>query len=657
MDFLSALGRVAIAVLSLIVLLVQTWLLGAAVRRVLGVRTGLVRTFLVSLVSLLAIDALINSALNRDDVRQLAEQHPAQFAMFGIVVALWCFAASAAVLVGVEILLPTGSLPAPQHLLLGWRRRWRQARRNTSIMAIAAKHGLSSQLRGFGRRSNHEETARSLRNALNESGVTFIKLGQMLSTRADLLPEVYVRELSTLQNRATPLPWADVDKVLTDELGRPVDQVFSHVDHDPLASASLGQVHRATLLDGRPVVVKVQRPGAAEQVHTDLATLSDLARQLQGTEWARTLGLRGLVDGFADSLREELSYTVEAANTRAIAASAADRPRVVVPKVAEDLSTDRVLVMDFLDGTPLSQSSDLVAALPAQTRAAMASDLLGTVLHQVLRDGVFHADLHAGNLMVWPNGRVGLLDFGSAGRLDAGSRAQLVQLLWAVDNDDSAAAMDALLMLLDPPDQVNERALQRDLGMLITRMRAGGDTLALFGSLMAMVIKHGFQIPPMLAAALRALGALEGTLRTLNPDVDLVADARDFGQEQMRAITPETLKNQAVTRLAQMLPMLDRVPRSVARITEDLEQGTFSAHVRILSHPEDRHFVTGLVHQLTGALLAAAAVLGGILLVTSEGGPGFIPGLSLLALFGYLLTFAGFTLALRVVAQMYHRRP
>ena len=657
MDFLSALGRVAIAVLSLIVLLVQTWLLGAAVRRVLGVRTGLVRTFLVSLVSLLAIDALINSALNRDDVRQLAEQHPAQFAMFGIVVALWCFAASAAVLVGVEILLPTGSLPAPQHLLLGWRRRWRQARRNTSIMAIAAKHGLSSQLRGFGRRSNHEETARSLRNALNESGVTFIKLGQMLSTRADLLPEVYVRELSTLQNRATPLPWADVDKVLTDELGRPVGQVFSHVDHDPLASASLGQVHRATLLDGRPVVVKVQRPGAAEQVHTDLATLSDLARQLQGTEWARTLGLRGLVDGFADSLREELSYTVEAANTRAIAASAADRPRVVVPKVAEDLSTDRVLVMDFLDGTPLSQSSDLVAALPAQTRAAMASDLLGTVLHQVLRDGVFHADLHAGNLMVWPNGRVGLLDFGSAGRLDAGSRAQLVQLLWAVDNDDSAAAMDALLMLLDPPDQVNERALQRDLGMLITRMRAGGDTLALFGSLMAMVIKHGFQIPPMLAAALRALGALEGTLRTLNPDVDLVADARDFGQEQMRAITPETLKNQAVTRLAQMLPMLDRVPRSVARITEDLEQGTFSAHVRILSHPEDRHFVTGLVHQLAGALLAAAAVLGGILLVTSEGGPGFIPGLSLLALFGYLLTFAGFTLALRVVAQMYHRRP
>lgn len=307
MDFLSALGRVAIAVLSLIVLLVQTWLLGAAVRRVLGVRTGLVRTFLVSLVSLLAIDALINAALNRDDVRQLAEQHPAQFAMFGIVVALWCFAASAAALVGVEILLPTGSLPAPQHLLLGWRRRWRQARRNTSIMAIAAKHGLSSQLRGFGRRSNHEETARSLRNALNESGVTFIKLGQMLSTRADLLPEVYVHELSTLQNRATPLPWADVEKVLTDELGRPLDQVFSHVNHDPLASASLGQVHQATLLDGRRVVVKVQRPGAAEQVHTDLATLTDLARQLQGTEWARTLGLRGLVDGFADSLREELS--------------------------------------------------------------------------------------------------------------------------------------------------------------------------------------------------------------------------------------------------------------------------------------------------------------------------------------------------------------
>ncbi|MGD8216440.1 ABC1 kinase family protein [Aestuariimicrobium sp. Y1814] len=656
-DFLSGAGNVVLAFTSLIILVVQTWLLGAAVRRVLGVRTGMVRTLVVSFISLLVLQGLGVWAGTSGRLAEIATESPGQFAAFAGVIALWTFAGAAAVLVGLEVLLPTGSLPPLRHVFLGWGGRWRRARRNTAIMTIAAKHGLSAQLRGFGRRrGSHEETARALRSALNEAGVTFVKLGQMLSTRADLLPEPYIRELSTLQNRATPIPWDEAAAVIKASLGRDPDEVFAQVDRTPIASASLGQVHRATLTDGRNVVIKVQRPGAAEQVSTDLATLESLAAQLQSsTRWAQRLGLTSLVGGFATSLREEIDYRVEASNTAAIAASVADRPRVKVPGIVTELSSDRVLVMDRLDGTPLSQSAALVAELAPETRRAMADDLLGVVLHQVFQSGTFHADLHAGNLMVWPDGTVGLLDFGSVGRLDAASRQQLVHLLWAIDRDDSTAAMDVLLVLLDPPERVDERALRRDLGALITQVRAGGGSMELFGALMGMVVRHGFRIPPMLAAALRALGALEGTLSALDPQMDLVSSAREFGSSMVGEVTPATLKQEVTNRLAQMMPLLDRMPRSLARITEDLEDGSFQAHVRVISNPDDRRYATGLVQQLSGALLSAAAVLGGILLVTSSSGPAFLPGVSLMAVFGYLLTFAGFVLALRVVVQMYHR--
>lgn len=654
-DFLSGAGAFLLGVASLVALVVQTWLLGAAVRRVLGVRTGLARTLLVGFASLMTMQAVGAWVGRNERIASIARDNPGQFAILALVIFLWIFAGAAAVLVGLEILLPTGSLPAARHLVLGWGRRWRQTRRNTSIMAIAARHGLGTQLRGFGRRrGSHEDTARALRDALNEAGVTFVKLGQMLSTRGDLLPEPYVRELSTLQNRATPIPWAEVQAVVAESLGRPAAEVFASIDETPMASASLGQVHGARLADGREVVVKVQRPGAKAQVETDLATLATLASQLQAsTRWAKRLGLRGLLDGFAQSLREELNYTVEAANTRAIAASVADTPRVRVPAIVDELSTDRLLVMERLDGTPLSQSQALVDSLAPDQRRAMAADLLGAVLKQVFRDGTFHADLHAGNLMVWPEGTVGLLDFGSVGRLDATSRQQLVQLLWAIDQDDPTTAMDVLLVLLDPPERVDERALRRDLGALITQVRSGGGSMELFGALMGIVVRHGFRIPPMLAAALRALGALEGTLKVLDPRMNVVENARDFGASMIGDFTPQSLKDEVVRRVGQMLPLLDRMPRSLARITEDLEAGQFQAHLRVISHLDDRRYVTGLVQQLSGAVLAAAAVLGGILLVTAAGGAQFLPGIPLTAVFGYLLTFAGFVLALRVVVQMF----
>ncbi len=659
----TALGNLAGGLTAIVLVLLQTWLVMTAVRRVLGVRVGWFRAVLVSLATVVGMSGLIQwiVVVNQFDVDILA--YPMGF-MLGIALALlWAFAIGTLVLVVLEVIMPTGSLPPLRSLLFGWRKRWRLARRYASVMVIAAKHGLGSQLRGAGRRHvdpyEVPRTAVALRRALDEGGVTFIKFGQMLSTRADLLPEPYVRELAKLQSSADPLPWSTIRSVIEDESGRPFEEVFASVDEEPLASASVAQVHRAVLTDGREVVVKVQRPGALPQVGLDLDIIHRLAGSLErNTRWARRLGVVGLANGFAASLREEVDYRLELDNMASMRASLGDRG-VRIPWVAEELSTSRLIVMERFDGTPVVQAAPLVAALSDEQRARAAGTLLQAVFAQITQDGIFHADLHGGNVVIWPDATVGLLDFGSVGRLDAVSRRYLGMLLWAVDAEDPVVATDSLLQVLDRPAGLDERALQRSIGILMTRFRGGlgaGATQEIFTELFRIIIDHGFTVPPAIAAAMRSLGALEGTLRLIDPRLDLTGAAREAGREAMGEITPERFQNELTVRLVHLLPLLETLPRRVGKIAEDLESSRFTAHVRVLADRDDREFVSGLVDQLVVAVLAGFAVLGGVGLLVAGGGPELMPGLTLFQVAGYLLTFAGFVLSLRAVAQVFGRR-
>ncbi|HET8595974.1 MAG TPA: AarF/UbiB family protein, partial [Intrasporangium sp.] len=367
----------------LVATVVNVALVSFVVRRLLGVPVGWPRTFVLSLLIQAGSAGLltwVGQTLGLDtsiDSPTLGQT----FAILTLVIA-WLIAVQVAILAILEVFVPTGTLPGPLAFVRSLPARRRRAARYTAIVRIAAQHGLGAYLRptGPGTDQPASKVARSLRLALTDGGVTFVKLGQMLSSRADLLPEAYLAELSTLQDRVPPQSWAEVERVLEHELGRPVGEVFAGLDREPMAAASVGQVHRGVLRTGEEVVVKVQRVGARRQVTADLDIILRLGSWLQRTTgWGRRLGTRALAQGFATSLDEELDYRVELGNMRSVAAglAAAGRSRLRVPRAHPDWCTGRVLVMDCMPGRPVGEAGTVLAAFSADERRAMAEDLLG----------------------------------------------------------------------------------------------------------------------------------------------------------------------------------------------------------------------------------------------------------------------------------------
>ena len=662
-DALSWVGGLAEVLLTLFFFLVQTWFLASVSRRLLGVPVGWPRSILVAFVLTLFFSAAVRLFLGAAglDSPESVSRDPAAAVLVAGLSALWTFALGVAVLMACEIMVPTGTLPNPFSWLRSAWTHSRQAGRYTEVVRIASRHGLALGFRGLSRhaRDREERTARALRQTLEEAGVTFVKLGQMLSTRSDLLPAAYIRELSRLQSEVQPEPWDRIREALDSELGKPALDVFSHIDHAPLAAASVAQVHTATLgpvgpdHTRRDVVLKIQRPSALEQVGLDISIIEQLARWLERTApWARRLGAVALARGFAASLTEELDYRVEAENTRALA-HAVRGEELRVPQVHEELSTERLLVMERVHGVPLGRAGEQLAALNPVARRSLARTLLRATIGQLTVDGVFHADLHPGNVLLCEDGRLALLNFGSVGRLESGSRRALASLLFAVEADDERLACDALLELLDPPTRLDERRLTRELGQLMVRFRGGFGPqggAALFGKLFTLVLDHGFAVPPQIAAAFRALAALEGTLRLLDPGFDVIAEARELGSEHLeQEFTPERLRTELSRQALTLLPTLTRLPRRVDRLADALEQGTLTARVRVLADDGDRGFLTRLFQQLIVAVLAAAATIGAVLLILDDSGPSLTASLSWHSFFGFTLLFAGFVLALRAV--------
>ncbi|MBB5078448.1 ABC1 kinase family protein [Nonomuraea endophytica] len=653
MDLLTPLSLAAVA-----------WLAAVVARRALGIPVGWPRTIVVGFFVTSAIGSAVTSFSEFAGIvadGRIMVSMPAAYLVLSLVIA-WLFVLGLTALVVLEVVVPTGTLPSPLDLLKGWKARRRRTRRYAQIMKIAVRHGLGGYLRGRRRTDPYQgaaKLARSLKAALNEGGVTFVKLGQMLSTRRDLIPGQFADQLATLQTSADPEPWPEIEAAIRAALGRPVAEVFASVDPEPMAAASVAQVHAARLLDGREVVLKVQRPRARAQVASDMEIILRLSRRLErSTPWGRSLRVFTLAKGFAASLDEELDYTVERDNLRSVAATLDGG--IAVPEVVDEHSSGTLLVMTRLRGTPVGAAAPVLAALGRERRAQIAHQLLSEVLRQQVRTGVFHADLHPGNVLVDEDGGLGLLDFGSVGRLDDSTRRALGMLLLAVDRDDAIAATDALIELLDRPRGLAERDLERQIGQLMVRYRTGtgrGGSSGMFGSLLRVVHDNGFAVPPQIAAAFRALAALDGTLALISPDVDMVGAAREQGRALMReAAEPGKVRADLEERLAGYLPILQRLPRRINHVVEDLEQGRLSFNVRPLADDGDRRFLTGLVQQIVIAVLAGSATLGAIMLITADIGPMITPNIRLLAVAGGALLLIGFILALRSLALIFNPR-
>ena len=486
--------------------------------------------------------------------------------------------------------------------------------------------------------------------------MVFVKFGQALSTRRDLLPPEFTSELGRLQDRVSPLPWAQIERVLGEELGG--TGMFTEIDTDPLASASIAQVHAATLRTGERVVLKVLRPGVTSLVERDLDIIARLARRTEArVGWARAIGVVNLAEGFAVALREELDFRVEAGNLAAVGA-AASSDAIVIPRAYHDLSTRRVLVMERLDGQALSKAAQ--DPLTDCDRERLARDLLDSLLRQIVVDGVFHADPHPGNIMLLADGRLGLIDFGAVGRLDSGLRAALQRLMLAIDRRDPVAMTDALLEVTARPDDLDEQALERSVGALLVRHLASGRApdATMFTDLFRLVTRHELAVPPEFAATFRTLSTLEGGLTLLAPGFDIVAEAERFGQAQLAGrLGPASLKDTAADEIVALLPMLRRLPRRVDRIAAAVEGGRLNVNVRVLADERDRKVITGWVQ--LGVLTILAATAGGmaVALLALKGGPAMTAAISLYQFLGYCLLVICSLLALRVLAAVFRTGP
>ncbi len=640
---------------------------GLIAQRLLGIRLGFVRLITAGAVAMLINGPITFIVLGDLPQRQPRPDEIAPLLALTLLAMATTILASMIFLVLIEAFVPLGSLPPPLVWGRGLRGRVARARRYWQIVAIGMRNGLGPFVRETRRRALDDTGGRrhlgiALRNTLNAAGVTFVKLGQIMSTRRDLLPPEVVDELSQLQDRAEPVPWPDMQAVLEAELGGRVDEIFASFDREPLAAASVGQVHAARLHSGADVVVKVQRPGIRPVVERDLDIAQRLAARLEaGTSWGRTLGLRSLADGLAAALREELDYRIEAENIRTVGRAAAARRNgdIRVLSVHPALCTERVLVMERLHGTPVNVAEPLLREM-ATDRAALARALLDFLLRQILIDGVFHADPHAGNVLVLNDGRLGLLDFGSVGRLDGGLREAFQRLLMSVDRGDPLGTADALLELVPRPDTVDEQALERDLGRFLARHidSAAGSTVRMFGDLFRIVADHGLSIPPELAAVLRALGTAEGTLDHLAPGFDFVGEARALSATHVtEQLEPASLRHAATQELIALVPILRRLPRRIERVASAAEHGRLGVNVRLFADERDREVVTDLLHKVLLAFLAAAVGIMAVLLLGTSGGPKVTDSISLYALFGYNLLVVSSVLGLRVLVTIFRRGP
>ncbi len=640
-------------------------------RRLLGEqRFSLSRTVIAGLAGQTAGNAIINSLAAGVPTSLGAKGGPPYGVVIGFVALGWACALliAMAILVVWQAFVPAGTVPSPSSWPRRLRARAARSARYWQIVRIFTRCGLGPLLRGgatggtSGGRS--ASLARSLSRALDRSGVVFVKFGQALSTRRDLLPPEFIDELGRLQDRVSPVPWAQIEQVLHAELGGTA--AFAQIDREPLAAASIAQVHAATLVTGERVVVKVLRPAVTGLVERDLDIIGRLARRLAArAPWARALGVVTLADGFGAALREELDFRVEARNLAAVSSAASQDRRdgqdgqaaVVIPAAHHDLSTRRVLVMQRLDGVAVSKAGPALAG-GAVDRERLARGLFDTVLRQIVIDGVFHADPHPGNILLLTDGRLGLIDFGSVGRLDSELRAALQRLLLALDRRDPVALTDALLEVTARPDTLDQQALERALGALLVRHLAAGQApdATMFAELFRIVARYELAIPPEFAATFRALSTLEGGLTTLAPGFDIVAEAERFGQTQLaEQLDARSLKTAAQDELVALLPMLRRLPRRVDRITSALEGGRLSVNVRLLADERDRRLIDGWVQLGALTVLAATAGLMAVAFLALHGGPAMTPRVSFYQFLGYCLLVICSLLALRVLAAVFRR--
>ena len=512
----------------------------------------------------------------------------------------------------------------------------RHLQRYSEIVAIFARHGFgflfhrpeSNRRRWFRAswrasqqitRPPDDALAVHFRTALEELGPTFIKFGQILSTRADLLPPSFISELSKLVDSVSPEPWDLIRSVLTRELGKPPETLFASIDPSPMASASLSQVHAGVLPDGREVVIKVQRPNIASVIDTDLEIMASLAGSAQSTSLGNIYDFNGIADDFSFTLRNELDYQREGRNADRLRESFVGQEKLLyIPKVYWELSTQRVLVMERINGIKISDIPALDAA--GYDRHKVALNSASATVKQVMEDGFFHADPHAGNYLIMPGEAIGLVDFGKVGYLRDKDRMDLIRLYIAAIEMDVDGLIDQLMRIGAVREDVDRNKLASDLGRFLNKYNGVPikyiRARELIDEITTVTFRHRLRLPSTWWLVGQTIVMLEGIGLQLDPDFDVFKAAEPHVQTLMKNLF---VPNGSWARTVLMDAsnwgeVLHRLPRVGNRMLERLER---NEPFRMEINDTDKILakLDKLVTRLSLSLLVAAFVVGLPLLI------------------------------------------
>jgi ubiquinone biosynthesis protein len=526
-------------------------------------------------------------------------------------------------------------------------------RRYRELLRIARSQGFGPFI-SAGARAEHatHATGERLRHVLEEAGGVYIKLGQIAATRVDLLPPEICAELARLQNQVPPEPIELIRPAIEAELGGEVETVFAEFEWEPLAAASISQTHRARLRSGEAVVVKVQRPGIDSIMQRDLAALALLANFAQSrTEVGQGLRSGELLDEFAKGLRAELDFRREADAMTEMAMFLGEGASVRVPKVYRELCGKRLLVQERFEGFTVADRDEL--ARSTVEPIALGEKLLRCFLEQILRHGFFHADPHPGNIFVFPDGAIGLIDFGAVGRLDPIQQAAVRDMLAALATRNVSLLRDGIERVADVADAGSPDQLERALARLMAEnvRPTGAVAPTVFQDLVATLSRFGIRLPSDLVVLSRAMVTLDGTLRVISPDLNLVATAATLMAPS--ATEPPVLDRDAMIRdeLLSVLPHLRRLPDRIDRVLTMTGRGDL--RIRSVVDEDSQRILRTLANRALLAFIGFALLLAGtILLVAGDPGPIVASGTGLFEIFGYGGLLAGMVLLLRVVAAV-----
>jgi ubiquinone biosynthesis protein len=535
-------------------------------------------------------------------------------------------------------------------------RTYRNLNRYRQILGVLIKYGFGDlvdtlkidqyieiglQMISRKRREPVDKSSRAerVRMAFEELGPTYIKLGQILSTRPDLVPVEFIHELSKLQDEVPSFEFNEARQIVESELRMPLESIFESFGETPLASASIGQVHKARLLDGELVAVKVQRPGIRKIIEVDLEIMLHLAtlaeRHIEEFSFHRPVKI---VEEFAKTLERELDYTIEATNMERVSHQFLNNATVYIPKVFRETTTESVLTTELVEGIKVSKTDQLDQE--GYDKKLITTRGAHICLSQIFDHGFFHADPHPGNIFVLPDNVICLIDFGMVGIIDRSTREDFVELVDSVVRQDEIRAVRCLLKLTTWGHEPNIRQLEKDvaefMGQHLYKPLKEIELGKLLQQILELASHHRLRIYPDIFLMMKALSAVESVASMLDPEFDIVAHAAPFIKKvKLERFSPKRLERDVITLASQMFQFLQDFPRDLLEITRLIRQKKLSFTHELQGL--DRMLATHdqISNRISFSIIIAALVIGSALIVISKTPPLFY-GISLIGIIGFL---------------------